>query len=219
MKIKEEIKKNVQKIARKSSVEGLVAGTSGNVSFYDREEGLLYITPSNLDYREMEPDDIMVMELDGHVIEGRHKPSSEWRLHAEIYKRKEEVGAVIHTHSPYATGFAIDGEGVPLILVEMLPFLGGDIPVAAFGLPGTDEVGIHAAEAMRGRNAALLENHGVVAAGKDVEQAYLRAVYVEDAAKAYHFAKLMGTPKRIPKEAERILRERYHLPEEDTDEQ
>lgn len=80
MKIKEEIKKNVQKIARKSSVEGLVAGTSGNVSFYDRKEGLLYITPSNLDYREMEPDDIMVMELDGHVIEGRHKPSSEWRL-------------------------------------------------------------------------------------------------------------------------------------------
>lgn len=219
MKIKEEIKSNVQKIARKSSLEGLVAGTSGNVSFYDREEGLLYITPSNLDYREMEPADIMVMELDGRVVEGPHKPSSEWRLHAEIYKRKEEVGAVIHTHSPYATGFAIVGEGVPLILVEMLPFLGGDIPVAAFGLPGTDEVGIHAAEAMRGRNAALLENHGVVAAGKDVEQAYLRAVYVEDAAKAYHFAKLMGNPKRIPKEAEMILRERYHLPEEGRDEQ
>ena len=125
---------------------------------------------------------------------------------------------MIHTHSPYATGFAIVGEpDTELILVEMLPFLGGDIPVAAFGLPGTDEVGIHAAQAMKARNAALLENHGVAAVGKTVEQAYLRAVYVEDAAKAYHFAKLMGTPQRVPDDAVRILRKRYHLPEEGRD--
>lgn len=208
------IKVNVQRIAQKSSMEGLVAGTSGNVSCYDREEELLYITPSNLDYREMGPEDIMVIRLDGSVVEGKHKPSSEWRLHAEIYKHKEEVNSVIHTHSPYATGFAIVGERIPLVLVEMLPFLGGDIPVAEFGLPGTDEVGIHAANAMKCRNAALLENHGVAAAGKTVEQAYLRAVYVEDAAKAYHYAKLMGTPKRIPLDVEQILRERYQLPQE-----
>ena len=208
------IKENVQRIAQKSSREGLVAGTSGNVSCYDREEELLYITPSNLDYREMRPEDIMVIRLDGSVVEGKHKPSSEWRLHAEIYKHKQDVNSVIHTHSPYATGFAIVGERIPLVLVEMLPFLGGDIPVAEFGLPGTDEVGIHAANAMKCRNAALLENHGVAAAGKTVEQAYLRAVYVEDAAKAYHFAKLMGTPKRIPLDVEQILRERYQLPQE-----
>ena len=219
MKINQEVKICIQKIAEKSSREGLVAGTSGNVSYFDRENELLYITPSNLDYREMEPEDIMVICLDGSIVEGKHTPSSEWRLHAEIYKRKEEVNSVIHTHSPYATGFAIVGEGIPLILVEMLPFLGGDIPVAAFGLPGTDEVGIHAAQAMKARNAALLENHGVAAVGKTVEQAYLRAVYVEDAAKAYHFAKLMGTPQRVPDDAVRILRKRYHLPEEGQDEE
>lgn len=211
MNISTEIKENVCKIAQKSSAEGLVAGTSGNVSFYDRDNCLLYITPSNVEYHTMQVHDIMVIRLDGEIVDGVHKPSSEWMLHAEIYKEKKHVNSVIHTHSPYATGFAIIGEGIPLILVEMLPFLGGDVPVARFGLPGTEEVGRHAAEAMDNRNAALLENHGVVAAGNSLEQAYIRAVYVEDAAKAYHFARLMGKPKCIPQEAERILRERYHL--------
>ena len=96
MKINQEVKICIQKIAEKSSREGLVAGTSGNVSYFDRENELLYITPSNLDYREMEPEDIMVIRLDGSIVEGKHTPSSEWRLHAEIYKRKEEVNSVIH---------------------------------------------------------------------------------------------------------------------------
>ncbi len=207
-----EYKKMVQETARRSYQEGLVAGTSGNVSFFDRENDLMYITPSNLDYSVMTPEDIMVTDLCGNVVEGVHKPSSEWRLHAEIYKAKQEVCSVIHTHSPYATGFAIVHEGIPLILVEMLPFLGGDIPVAKFGLPGTDAVGINAAAALQERNAALLENHGVVATGARCEQAYLRAVYVEDAAKAYHFARLMGKPIEIAAEDEAYLRKKYNLP-------
>lgn len=208
-----EYRKKVSTIARKSYEEGLVAGTSGNVSVFDRENERIYITPSNLSYKDMTDEDIVVLKLNGEILEGKYKPSSEWRLHAEIYKAKEEVNSVIHTHSPYATGFAIVHKKVPLILVEMLPFLGGDIPVAEFGLPGTDEVGIHAVKALKNRNAALLENHGVVAVGKTVEQAYLRAVYTEDAAKAYHFACLMGTPVCISKEAEMILRKKYNLPE------
>lgn len=206
-------RETVSATARKSFEEGLVAGTSGNVSVMDREHEKVYITPSNLEYGRMTAADIVVMTLSGEVIEGNYKPSSEWRLHTEIYKAKPEVNAVIHTHSPYATGFAIVHKKVPLILVEMLPFLGGDIPVAQFALPGTDEVGINAAKALDNRNAALLENHGVVAVGKTAEQAYLRAVYAEDAAKAYHFACLMGEPVCISKEVEKTLREKYHLPE------
>ena len=212
MNTKYEYKQMVQQIAQRSYREGLVAGTSGNVSFFDREDGLLYITPSNLDYSIMTPEDIMVIRLNGDVVEGVHKPSSEWRLHAEIYKAKEQVNSVIHTHSPYATGFAIVHQGIPLILVEMLPFLGGDVPVAKFGLPGTDAVGVHAAQALHQRNAALLENHGVVATGASCEQAYLRAVYVEDAAKAYHFARLMGEPVELGPEDEAYLRNKYKLP-------
>lgn len=206
-----EFKKSVQEIAAKSYREGLVAGTSGNVSYYDRESNKVFITPSNVDYLEMVPEDIMVITLDGEIVEGKHKPSSEWLLHVEIYKKQPHVNSVIHTHSPYATGFAIVNEEIPLILVEMLPFLGGDVPVARFGMPGTSEVGDHAAEVLVNRNAALLQNHGVVAVGKDTYQAYIRAIYVEDAAKAYHFARLMGMPKLVPAEAEEVLRERYNL--------
>lgn len=201
----------VSRIARKSFEEGLVAGTSGNVSVFDREKNKIYITPTNLSYRDMTAEDIVVLDLNGEVLEGKYRPSSEWRLHTGIYKEKEEVNSVIHTHSPYATGFAVVHKKIPLILVEMLPFLGGDIPVAKFGLPGTDEVGIYAAEALNNRNSALLENHGVVSVGRTAEQAYLRAVYTEDAAKIYHFSCLMGTPVCISKEAETILRQKYNL--------
>ncbi|MGL5151280.1 MAG: class II aldolase/adducin family protein [Clostridium sp.] len=211
MKDWNEIKKSVQQVATKAYNEGLVAGTSGNVSYYDRESNRVFITPTNGDYSTMKPEDIVVITLDGEVVEGQYKPSSEWLLHVELYKNYEHVNSVIHTHSPYATGFAIVDEKIPLILVEMLPFLGGDVPVAKFGMPGTSEVGLNAADVMVNRNAALLQNHGVVAVGKNPEQAYIRAIYVEDAAKAYHYAKLMGEPRLVSEEAQDVLRKRYNL--------
>ena len=205
-------KKHLVEMARKAYADKMFAATSGNLSIYDRENGRMYITPGSYPYEIMTPEDAMVIDLDGNILEGVHKPSSEWRLHAEIYKAKPQVKSVIHTHSPYATGFAIVHQGIPLILVEMLPFLGGDVPVAKFGLPGTDAVGKNAAEALHNRNASLLENHGVVATGNSCEQAYLRAVYVEDAAKAYHFARLMGEPVCLRAEDELYLRKKYNLP-------
>ncbi|WP_040210157.1 class II aldolase/adducin family protein [Clostridium polynesiense] len=211
MKEWNEIKKRVKEVATRAYKEGLVAGTSGNVSYYDRESNKVFITPTNGDYLAMKPEDIVVINLDGEVVEGKFKPSSEWLLHVELYKHYDHVNSVIHTHSPYATGFAIVDEKIPLILVEMLPFLGGDIPVARFGMPGTSEVGLHAVDVMANRNAALLQNHGVVAVGNTPEQAYIRAIYVEDAAKAYHYAKLMGEPQMVPEKAQDILRERYNL--------
>lgn len=205
------IKEEITKIALKSYNLELVAGTSGNLSYFDRNTGYMYITPSNISYTEMTKDDIMVITLEGEVIEGVHKPSSEWLLHAEMYKGKENVNAVIHTHSPYATGFSIVKKGVPLVLVEMLPFLGGDIPVADFGMPSTSEIGVNAIKVMKNRNAAILQNHGVVAVGQSVEQAFIRAVYVEDAAKAFHFAKLVGEPIIIPSDIQNVLRKKYNL--------
>ena len=211
----EEMRKIIQETALNAYLEKLVAGTSGNVSIYDRETGIMAITPSNLDYRIMKPEDVVLMHTDGELIyckEGR-KPSSEWRLHAKIYDGMENVNAVIHTHSQHATGFAVTHQEVPVILVEMLPFLGGSIPLAKFGMPGTDEVGVNAVAAMTNppRNAALLENHGVVAVGKSIEQAYIRAVYVEDAATIYYYALQSGIPQKISREAEVAMREKYHL--------
>lgn len=211
MKNRSEMKDMVQKTALDMFRQGLVAGTSGNVSYFDREENLVYITPSNVEYPEMKPEDIAVITVDGEIRDGSLKPSSEWRLHTELYKSYGHINAVIHTHSPYATSLAAAGMEVPLILVEMVPFLGGSIPVAEFGMPGSDEVGRYAAKAMENRNAALLKNHGVVVAGSTLKQAYLRAVYVEDAAKIYHLSLQAGTPLVIGRSLENELRRKYHL--------
>ena len=209
----ENARKEVQEMALQAYQEGLVAGTSGNVSQFDRETGLMIITPTNLSYLVMKPEDVVVMKLDGTVVEGHLKPSSEWRLHAGIYSGIEEAAAVIHTHSPHATSFAVTHETIPLVLVEMLPFLGGDIPLAEFAMPGTPDVGTNAVKAMTSpkRNACLLANHGVAAYGKNLAQAYIRAVYVEDAAKIYHMARQVGKPQVLTPEAEHKLREKYHL--------
>lgn len=206
-----EMQEKVQFTAVKSYREGLVAGTSGNVSYFDHENGVMAITASNLDYNIMLPEDVVLMKLDGTILKGQHKPSSEWQMHAEIYKAREDVNAIIHTHGPHATGFAVTHQEIPLVLVEMLPFIGGSIPLAKFALPGTPELGKECVKALETRNACLMENHGVVAIGKSLEQAYLRAVYVEDAAKIYFYAKQVGSPQLVPADAVEILKKKYHL--------
>ncbi|MFI3251077.1 MAG: class II aldolase/adducin family protein [Eubacteriales bacterium] len=210
-----EMRTRVQETAVMAYQEKLVAGTSGNVSEFDRKEGVMAITPSDLSYKIMKPEDIVIMKLDGEIIEGNWNPSSEWRLHAGIYADMEDVNAVVHTHSPYATSFAVIHENIPVILIEILPFLGGDLRLAKFGLPGTFEVATNAVQAMTNprRHACLLENHGVAVVGASLEQAYIRAVYVEDAATIYHYARQVGHPKLVSYEAEKELRKRYKLDE------
>lgn len=206
-----DIKKEVCRIAKKGAKLELVAGTSGNVSYYDREEEMLYITPSNLDYEIMTPNDIVKMDLDGNVEESDHKPSSEWRLHAGIYKHHPRFNSVYHTHSPYATSFSVIGEGIPIILVEMIPYLGGDIPLAPFGLPGTDDLPLSVIEPLRKRNACLLESHGVVAAGSNLDQTLTRAIYVEDAAKIYHMGRSVGKVNLVSSDGIQKMAEKYGI--------
>lgn len=205
------LKGHILETAKRMYSEALVAGTSGNLSSYDPESGLVIITPSSIDYCEMDIDDITVINFDGQIIEGKHKPSSEWRMHVEIYRQRKDICAVVHTHSPYATSFAVTREKVPLILIEMLPFLGGDIPVAEFALPGSVELGQEALKVMSKRNACLLSNHGVVAVGKTINQAYLRAVYTEDASKIYHYARTVGKINLVPEASAETMRQKYGL--------
>lgn len=179
--------------ALKGKTEGLFAGTSGNLSIFIHEEGLMVITPTSIPYDRLTDEDVSVTDLDGRCISGR-EPSSEWRMHAEIYRYMPEVSAVVHTHSPYATAFAACRKNIPYFLIEMLPFLGGSVPVSDFAPPGSTELGKNAVSSMKDRNACLLASHGVVAVGKDIEQAYIRAEYVEDAAKIYQLAKVLGEP-------------------------
>ena len=174
--------------------EGLFSGTSGNMSCYLREEDLVLITPTSVRYDVMRAEDIVVLRLDGTVVEGHLKPSSEWRMHAAVYEAYGETNAVFHTHSPYATAFAVVRESIPAVLIESRVFLGGDIRCADYAAPGTKEVGVNAVPALKDRGGCTLANHGVLAVGKDLAQAYLRAEYIEDVAKIYTYAKSIGTP-------------------------
>ena len=203
-----ETKKILLKMAHRSYEEALFAGTSGNLSVYDREKETMIITPSSIPYETMEEEDLVLMRLTGEIIEGKHKPCSEWRMHAAVYKERKDVGAVVHTHSPYATSFAVNRESIPVILIEMIPFLGGDVMVADFALPGTEDVGLEALKVLKGRNACLMSNHGVLAVGETLEQAHIRAIYVEDAAKIYSLARSNGDVKEVPEEFVEIMKNR-----------
>lgn len=178
---------------------GLFAGTSGNMSAYCRAENIMYITPTSVRYETMRPEDVVAMRLDGTILGGEKQPSSEWRMHAAIYRAFPDTGAVFHTHSPHATAFAVVHRPIPATLIEMHFFLGGDVPCAKYARPGTDAVGENAAAVLAGKGGCLLENHGVLAVGRDLDEAYLRAEYIEDAAKIYILANTLGTPVTVDK--------------------
>lgn len=173
--------------------EGLFSGTSGNMSCRVAPDEML-ITPTSVRYDVLRAQDIVYMKLDGTVLEGELQPSSEWRMHAAVYKAYGETNAVFHTHSPYATAFAVVRKSIPAVLIESCIFLGGDIRCADYAAPGTEAVGTNAIPALRDRGGCMLANHGVLAVGKDLAQAYLRAEYIEDVAKIYAYAKAIGEP-------------------------
>lgn len=174
----------------------LVAGTSGNLSLRGQGDEI-YITPSGMDYLEITEDDIVKINFMGEILEGDKKPSSEWMMHVEIYKNYPIYNAIVHTHSPIATAFAVSRKKIPLILIEMKPFLGGEIEVAPFKPSGSLELAKSLIPYLKKSNSCLLANHGVVSCGKDIESAFLSAEYVEDAAKIFYYSLNIGNPKII----------------------
>ena len=202
------IQSQLVQTAQRAYREKMFAATSGNLSVFDRESGKIYITPGSFPYEKMTPEDIMAIDLDGNILEGKHSPSSEWRMHAAIYRADKRVNAIVHTHSPYATAFAINHMRIPAVLYEMVFFLGGDIPVAECAIPGTPEVGETCVPVLKERNGFLMANHGALAVGDTLDRAYTRAVYIEDAAKAYSVALTHGKTYEIGAEAENEIRAR-----------
>ena len=174
----------------------LVAGTSGNLSLRGQADEI-YITPSGMNYLEITENDIVKINFKGEILEGDKKPSSEWMMHVEIYKNYPNYNAIVHTHSPIATAFAVSRKKIPLILIEMKPFLGGEIEVAPFKPSGSLELAKSLIPYLKKSNSCLLANHGVVSCGKNIESAFLSAEYVEDAAKIYYYSLNIGEPKII----------------------
>lgn len=193
-----------EKAFRKAIVEacrwlvevGLVQGTSGNVSVRWKERML--ITPSGVPYERMEPEDVVEVPLQGdgtpYQARGGNVPSSEWRFHFDILRARPEVGAVVHTHSPYATAFAICREELVAAHYMIAAAGGPTIRVADYATYGTQELSNAALAALEGRAACLLANHGVIATGPTLERALWLAQEVEVLARQYAIARTIGRP-------------------------
>jgi L-fuculose-phosphate aldolase len=177
--------------ARRMNASGINQGRSGNVSV--RVEGGFLVTPTGLAYEALNPPDLVFVRRDGER-EGTYKPSSEWRLHRDIYEKRPEVGAVVHTHSPYATSIACLRKPIPAFHYEVAFFGGGDIRCADYATFGTQELSDHALVALEGRRACLLANHGVAALGANVEEAFSAAEKLEALARMYWQALQAGEP-------------------------
>jgi L-ribulose-5-phosphate 4-epimerase len=180
--------------------DGLVVGTSGNVSARCTEDSLA-ITASGTDYASMTLDDIVVVDFDGEPIVGDAIPSTEMLMHAAIYRARPGVGAVMHTHSAYASGLAVAAEPLPPLIDEIVVHLGGAIEVSAYAFPGTEELGDNVVVALGERNAALIRNHGLVGVGKTPADALRACQITEHSARIYSIAKTVGIPQEIPAES------------------
>jgi L-ribulose-5-phosphate 4-epimerase len=190
----------------------LVAWTGGNVSVRDPKSGLVVIKPSGLRYELMRAHHMVVLDLDGRVVEGDLKPSSDTASHLYIYRHREDVNGVVHTHSPYATAFAANGMSIPVVLTAIADEFGGPIPCGGFSLIGDESIGKIVVESIGRSPAVLLKNHGVFTIGTSAEGAVKAAVMTEDAARSVWLAMQLGTPDVIPAEAVEKLHYRYtHL--------
>ncbi|HHY40774.1 MAG TPA: class II aldolase/adducin family protein [Syntrophaceticus sp.] len=187
---------------------GLVAGTWGNISVRLSDDALL-ITPSGLPYTELEADDLVVVNLEGEVVKGRLKPSSETKMHTAIYKQRQDVMGIVHTHSPYASVFAVTRKGLPPVMEEMAMLLGGTVQVAPYQPAGSAELAAAAVEALADRSAVFLANHGVVGVGRSLEEALLVCRIVEKGALVYLLSQMTGTPHLIEDHQVQELRRNF----------
>lgn len=178
-------------VAQAMAPAGLNRGTSGNVSV--RSGDGFYITPTGLPYGSLSPDDIPLMALDGSH-QGRRKPSSEWRFHRDLYAGRPEVGAVLHAHSPFSVSLACLRRDIPPFHYMIARFGGSTIRCAEYAIFGSAELSAAAMVAMDERKACLLANHGLLVAGRDLNEALALAVELEELCEQYWRACQLGQP-------------------------
>lgn len=203
------LKTEVLTVAQKMSAAGMAPATWGNVSARHPSSGLVVITPSGMPYGELSADDMCVVDRDGTMVEGKWRPSVETPLHCLFYRGRPDVHGIVHTHSLYATAFACAGKPIPVIIATLASAAGGEVAVAPYATAGTDEFATLALGALGDRMAVLLANHGVVAVGRTLADAYTVAEVVENAAKIAAIAAGLGQPLSLPAAEVAKLRDHY----------
>ena len=205
----ENLKKEICRLNCELPKNNLVVWTSGNVSVRDFETGLVVIKPSGVKFEDLQPEQMVVVDLDGKIVEGNLKASSDTASHLYIYRHMPQVNGVVHTHSNYATAFAALGKPIPPVLTAIADEFGGAIPCGGFALIGGEEIGQIVVESIGHSPACLLKNHGVFTVGPTAEKALKAAVMVEDVAKTVWLALQLGQPDEILGEDIAKLHNRY----------
>jgi len=184
--------------------------SSGNVSVRIPEKNLFLITPSGRK-DALKPEDILIIDSDGNVVEGERKPSIETPTHLAIYKKRSDINAIIHVHAIYASVFAVTGVEIPPILEEMILFTGGEVKVAKYASAGTVELAKNVVDALGDRKAVLLANHGIITCGRDLDDALNVLICVERTAKIYILSQIIGKPKLLPDKVIEFEKNLYKL--------
>jgi L-ribulose-5-phosphate 4-epimerase len=196
----------------------LVSATSGNVSGRDNETGLVLIKPSGYDFDKLKPEHMVVVNLNGETVEGDLSPSVDTATHLYVYRHRSDINSIIHTHSPFATSFAVLGETIPMCLTTLAMEFGSRIPVSDFAVIGGEDIGKEVVKKIGACPAILMRNHGVFTVGPTVHAALKAAIMLEEAAQTMHYAMLRGKvdelPEEIIAESYRFYQEKYGQKEE-----
>lgn len=187
---------------------GLTKGTGGNLSVFDRESRHVAITPSGIDFFEIQPEDIVIIDLEGRTVEGHRVPSSEWEMHLMPYREREDIDAVIHAHTMYATVLACLHQELPATHY-MIAVAGPTVRCAEYATYGTHELAVNAAKAMKDRRAVILANHGILAGANDLLNAFNIIEEIEYCSEIYCKAKAIGEPVILPQEEMRLMAEKF----------
>jgi L-ribulose-5-phosphate 4-epimerase len=188
---------------------GLVTWTSGNVSGRDAKTGLVVIKPSGVSFEALTPENQVIVDLEGNVVEGALRPSSDVHAHLYVYRHRADVMGVVHTHSNYATAFAALGKPIPVYLTAIADEFGGPIPVGAYAKVGNDEIGREIVRSIGHSPAILMKSHGVFTIGPTPTAAVKAAVMTEDVARTVWLALQLGQPEELPEEEIARARHRY----------
>ena len=192
----EKERRAVAAMGRQLLASGLTAGTWGNISLKISDDAIL-ITPSGLGYDQQQPQDIVLLNGEGEMIEGKRLPSSEKALHIAIYKACPQARAVIHTRGVYSGAFAAAHKKIPALTEDLAQVIGGAVDCAVYAPPGTEELADAAVKALGERRAVLLSNHGAAVWGASLEQAFMAAQLIEKAAHIAILAELLGGGKKL----------------------
>ncbi|RDU38835.1 L-fuculose-phosphate aldolase [Neobacillus piezotolerans] len=201
-------REQIVEYGKKLITSGLTKGTGGNISIFNREKSLAAISPSGLDYFETKPEDIVVVDLDGKVVDGARNPSSELEMHLIFFRKRDDIDALVHTHSPFAKTIASLRWELPAVSY-LVAYAGPNVRCSEYATFGTKELAEAAFKGMEDRRAVLLANHGLIAGANNIATAFTIAEEIEFCAQIYYQTKAIGEPVLLPEEEMAVLADKF----------